>query len=485
MNKPIASLCIILAAVASGAKALDFDFSLSANAGTETKNALYPELDIKASHQNSGFSFLWDVGMDGSGRYGSLFGNAFGFGTVIVKEGGMTWDNGGSISASLGKLALRDEIETPYSLALSSLGNSALTMSFRYEDDRFFFSDHWFALNYDSAGTFLAGDGTAGTPLAWPDRSAVVKSYGFKTGDVRWGFQDIIIYTNLDYGSGGSRGPLIDLEYFINPAPAFLIQYANTSLDAPWRKSGSLNDNSLMGFFGTWKRDNMVFDAQFLVDDFNMNRFLHPHAYQNPDKIAWTIGGSMETEYGSFRFDHAGATQYTFATSGGGGQDNLAYGYTYYPDTEFTMGGVYQAIDPETNYVGYLHGENNLAFMASWKNKFEAFTASSSLELTLSGSKSPANSWGPLTSFPDGTHLLDESPIEKKLVLAAQVDYPWKDFIFFASGKLGFVWNRLKLTAVSGAKPRSIDNGIPYYKPSDENGIIATLTLGGTWSLKN
>ena len=74
--------------------------------------------------------------------------------------------------------------------------------------------------------------------------------------------------------------------------------------------------------------------------------------------------------------------------------------------------------------------------------------------------------------------------LEKKLVVGASADYRWRDFTFFASGRLGYVWNRLKLSQVSGEVPGSIDNGIPYYKPSDENALIGSITIGGSWSLK-
>jgi hypothetical protein len=415
----IVSLIVLAAAVSAGrAYAFELGLGASGTASTETQNHFYPELDASAAHQGENFGFVWDIGVDGSGSYGSLFGGGFGYSTVVIREGGLTW-KGGPLSIGLGKLELRDEVDSPYSLALSSLHNKALTISLRYEDDRFFFSDRWFALNYDSgqsyatdAGAGNGGTGTKSTQVQWPDRSSVVKSYGIKVGDFHFGFQDIIVYTNLDYGSSADqRGPLFDAEYFLNPAPGFLIQYALTRLDSPWQKSSALNDNSILGFFGTWQRGDFTADAQFLVDDFNMNRILHPGSYQNPDKIAWTIGGSMDTQFGKFRFDHAGATRYMFSSGAYADEDNLAYGYTFYPDTEFLLGDTMRAIDPESNYVGYLHGENNIAFMGSWTNGFGPLDASASLELIFSGSKTPANPWGALTSFPDGTAWLNDSTI--------------------------------------------------------------------------
>jgi len=487
----IASFIILSAALAArGAYAFDITLAAAGAGSTETTHALYPTLEARVSHEGSNFGFVWDIAADGSGDYGSLFGGADGYTTVLIKEGGVTW-KGGPLSLALGKLALRDEVDSPYSLALSGKGNDALTGMFRYEDDRFFFSDTWFALNYDSAGTFIDGNGSnkdrfgaaisGSITIAWPDRSSVIKSYGIKAGDLRLGFQDIIIYTDLNYGSK-QRGPLFDLEYFINPVPGFLTQYALTRMDSPWEKDSALNDNSLMGFFGTWKSGIYSADAQILVDDFNMNRYLHPNSSQNPDKLAWTVGGSIETDYGTFRFDHAGATKYTFTSSGYGGQDNLAYGYTFYPDTEFLMGGAYTQIDPESNYVGYLHGENNLAFMGSWANKFGQLSASANLELTISGSKSPANPWGPDSESPSGTKLLNDPVLEKKLVVGASAEYAWSSFKLFATGKVGYVWNRLELASV-GEVDHSLNNGLELYKPSSENALIGCLTLGGSWSL--
>lgn len=473
----------LLAPLAAGAFALEFDVTGMAVAGTDdglpmgtTRNA-YPDFDLTISHQGTnGFDFIWDMGSDDSGRYKTMFNGNFGYkliGSVLVKQGGLSWKNG-DFSLEAGRLTLHDDVDSPYSIAISSMDNSALTGAFHYEDDRFFFTDRWIALNYNSGQTYADGN-------YWPDRSEVYKSYGLKFGDFRFGFQDIVVFTDLNTdGSGGnSREPLFDAEYFLDPAPAFMLQYALAD-----SVSGGSNDNSLMGFYGTWTKDDYTLDAQFIVDDIDMNAILNPSGYQNPNKFAWTIGGSWKTDYGTFRFDHAGATKYTFEPTGIGSEYNDGYGYTYYPDTEYSLNGSMSTIDPESNMVGYLNGENNIAFMASWTKPMGAFVPSASLEFRVTGEQSPANPWAEATSFPSGTHLLDDPVLEKRVVLNGSASYSWNDFRFFASGKLGFAWNKLQLTAVAGEVNNSFANGIEIFEPSSQDGLIAAITIGATWVFK-
>jgi hypothetical protein len=271
----------------------------------------------------------------------------------------------------------------------------------------------------------------------------------------------------------------------LNPAPGFFIQYVDTNMDTPWKKSISLNDNSILGFFCDWKRGDLGLDAQFLVDDINMNRFFNPSAEQNPDKIAWTVGGSWVTELGTFRVDQAGALKYTFEPFGSS-SGNTAYGYSFYPDTEFLLNGSYSAIDIEGNNVGYIHGENNAAFMASWERRLGAISARANLELTLTGSQSPANPWHEYLDWTEGgqgTKWLDEAVLEKRLVASGRADLAIGDFGVFVTATLGYVWNKLELSR-GGVLDGSLLNGIPIYKPSSEDRAIAALTLGGSWSLR-
>jgi hypothetical protein len=480
----------VMTLLAASAFAFEIEFSAGLGADTETPAPVYPMIDFALTHAAGGLGFDWDIGIVGDGKYGGLMGQTLGGAglTVLIRRGGVSWSSD-RLLASFGKLPMNDEVDSPYSLVLSSLGNPALNALVRYEGDGFFFSDRWIALNYDSSNTLYEGDGV--TPalvrVAWPDRSAVIKSYGYETGGLRLGFQDIAVFSDYYYGSP-QRGPLFDASYFLIPAPSFFIQYARTSIDSPWQVGDGLNDNSIMSFFLEWKKGKLGAQAQLLVDDFNLNRFIHPSAFQNPDKVAWAFGCSMETGAGTFRFDQAGATKYTFAPAGYGGIDNLTYGYSFYPGTEYDLDGELAPIDPEAMYVGYKNGENNAAFMFSWINPPGGLLSlRGGLEFTLSGSKSPANPWHEYSTWSqggEGAKWLDEAVLEKKVVLSGKAECALGDFRIFASGSLGYVWNRLKLAAVAGEVRDSVDNGIPLYKPSSENGVVASLTLGGSWAWK-
>jgi hypothetical protein len=170
----------------------------------ETRVPAYVDLDARVTHEAGGFGMLWDLGTSGSGEYGKLFGGGFGYESVLIHEGGFSLAKG-HFSIAAGKLAMHDELDSPYSLALSGAGNAALNLLFRYEDERFFFSDRWIALNYDSGQSF----GPIGA--SWPDRSAVLKSYGLKFGEFRFGFQDISVYTNLGYGYASDRSSILNI----------------------------------------------------------------------------------------------------------------------------------------------------------------------------------------------------------------------------------------------------------------------------------
>ena len=479
----ILALAAALAAAALPLAALEFAPRASLTASTETNESVWAEAGLSVTHEAAGFEFSCDGSVDTSGTYGGFFGGGFGTGnlSILVNEGGLRW-KGDRLSLEAGKLALRDVVDSPYSLFLSGRGNEALTAEVRYEDGGFFFRDRWIALNYDSENA----DASKGS---WPDRSAVLKTYGVKVGEFRAGFQDLVVYTG-ESRMADDRGPLFDAEYFLNPMPGVLLQFTGTSMDAPWEKNSRIDDNSITGFFVAWEREGLSADAQILIDDFNMNRFLSPGSYQNPDKLAWTAGASMDTPYGRFRLDHAGATAYTFSASSGHEADNpvLDYGYTFYPAASFDIDGSAQTISPESNYVGYLHGENNLAFMASWFDRLGAIDAAASLELVLSGSKCPQDPWHELSSFPDGTRFLDDSVLEKRLLLSGKA--MWRlggGFEFFATGSVGYVWNKLalkNLAVVADDGSVSATETVAVYVPSEESAAIGSLKLGGLWRLK-
>ena len=138
--------------------ALDVTLDGSATLGTESPNPYWAAMDIRASHAVSDFSFLWDISVSTDGSYGGLFSGRLGLGgvTLRVQEGGLAWKRD-KLTIQAGKLAMHDEIDSPYSLFLSSRGNSVPGLFFSYEDEQFFFNDRWAALNYNSADQACGG----------------------------------------------------------------------------------------------------------------------------------------------------------------------------------------------------------------------------------------------------------------------------------------------------------------------------------------
>lgn len=304
------------------------------------------------------------------------------------------------IGVRLGPLALRggrfahdDVLDAPYSLFVSSRDLHVPLAEISYSDGVFSYLSRWIGLTMYSA-------------LAYPNRGAVVKWYGLDLGAVSFGFQDAVVYTNR----------VFDFEYFVSPIPGFFTQYTQTGVDAPWRRAG--NDNSIMGFYGRYEARTLDVSAQVLIDDANSNFLFDPQGVANPFKMAWMLAAGLDTAAGRFSFDHAGATKYTFQPFGSPGY--LApYGYTYIPDTAYDVDGERRAIDYQDNAIGYLYGENNLAFRLSWSRPFSFGALSAFLEYRVSGSKSPANPWHDFLWYAEGgegTRLLDEELLEHRLL---------------------------------------------------------------------
>jgi hypothetical protein len=184
-----------------------------------------------------------------------------------------------------------------------------------------------------------------------------------------------------------------------------------------------------------------------------MNRFLNPEGTQNPDKLAWSFGGDFYTEYGKFGLHHGGATKYTFSQP-----ENDPYSYTYYPDLLYNYNGEVP-ISREDNYIGYIHGENNLAFMVDYHNKFfEDYEYSASVEYSITGSQSPIDPWHELTNYNEGTFLLDEEILEHSLIFKNNIDMSLKYFDLGFGFTLGKIKNQLQLEKIE-------ESGRPIFKP--------------------
>jgi hypothetical protein len=449
-------LVVLLLLASLSGFCLEADFSGTETVTTDPQLMQYQQFTASLSHDLEPFHFIGSLLASNDGKYKTSFSDSFWAGYYfMLMDGGLSFDLE-PFHLRVGRLGHADFVCSPYSLFISSNPNRAVLAEFSYDDGRFFYLDRWLQLNYRSA-------------LYPEDRGANYKVYGVHAGNLRFGFQDSVVYTGRSF----------DPEFFFNPSPGFFLQYTNTLAGNPWQQTG--NDNSILGFFVDYTAaDAWYAYAQILVDDINANRIINPTSYQNPDKVAWSLGGRLQTDFGTFGLYHAGATKYTFEPFGAAGLDTR-YGYTYYPDTTYpSIDGGKGSILNEENYIGYLNGENNLSFKAEYSAAPYGFALQAGLEFQLSGSKSPANPWHELWSWEEGgqgTKFLDDPVLEKRLTGSLLVKKPLGNWTFSLDGMLGYAWNALELTNATITDP-SVGNDIWIWKPSTGNKLIAELGLG-------
>ena len=376
----------------------------------------------------------------------------------FINAGGMVLDFG-PLQLSGGRLPHRDLLDSPYSLFISSQAHPDIMADITFRGGPFLYETRWVRLNT----RLLDGD---------PDRGANYKVFAVQLGDWRFGLQDSAVYVDRAF----------DEEYFFSPIPNIVTQMVNNHSGKPWGQDS--NDNSIMGLFVERRRPDDYLYAQWLVDDINLD-FLVPSFLRDefgykkiPQKMAWSIGGSWRFPFGRLGFYHAGATKYTFQSLR---LDN-PYSYTYYQDVEYALkDGTPMTLSEEDNYVGYLHGENNLAFLVDFARPLGPLGITASLEYVVSGSKSPANPWHEFDGVDDtdrGTHLLDDPVLEHKIVGTAAVTWPWRNWTFYTLVKLGGAFNRLAPVEDVPGEPK-------IYRPQPgEHAPIYAWTLGASYLWK-
>ncbi len=473
----------------SGGTVLNLGMAGGYRLGEEDSYANGPVVrpSIGFDYSSEYFELFADLAVESSKKYGPAKANVPGgnFANLwfdMVRGGLRT--HLGPFMLEAGRFPHYDVIDSPYSLFENSKGNSSLLLTLRYEGDFFFFQSRWLSLNYmggmaTPAWSTANGQATDG----FPDRGANIRVYGFKLGDqMRFGFQDAAVYTGRNF----------DLEYFLNPIPAYFVQYAKTNLGRPW--ATGWNEKYNVGMFWDWTRpDGLSLNAQLMVADFNV-KAIAPSTTSNPWKLAWTLGGRKETSIGSFGLYNAGATRYIYEpiTMGSAKEMHVvAYGYTYYPDTRFDWSnqgnGDYQAIAIEDNAIGYKYGENNLAFQGDWMDRLFGLDLYAGLELRIAGSNSPANPWGNLASHPYGTKMLNESVLEKRILATFSVGKQIGDWRLS-----GTVTGGVALDALGLAAPAPSSDPDPLwtqplwiYRPQEGvNKLILKLMFAATYSWK-
>lgn len=391
-------------------------------------------------------------------------GSLLGYYTVM--NGGYLDFSYDDFQFTIGQKEHTDFIQSDYSLFISGNENPAFIADFIYDGDFIYYETRWIRLNERSSQVNNEGE-------LYLDRGANYKTYALKLGDFRLGFQDAAVYLERAF----------DLEYFINPLPQYFIQYNKIGAGRPWGTTS--NGNNMIGAFLDYTRDDKYFYAQYLMDDFNLH-WLLPDTSYNPNKMAYALGGRIDSEYGTFTFDAALAFKYTFEATYANDTDysTYPYEYTYYPASTFYNYGEEGIISYIDNYVGYKYGENNLALRADYSNVLNIISEmpidyTVGLEYIISGSKSPSNPWHELSWHTNtGTKFLDDDVLENTIKSNIECGADFGNFTFAMGLIFGYVFNELQLTEVVAAEA-------PIFVPiAGNNRWIVDFSIGVGYSYK-
>ncbi len=469
-----------------------------------THDKLYDELGMVAEYDTSLFRLYMDLSLINDGKYEPEEPLPRGY-DFNLRQGTVEL-NYRPLSLLAGRTPHSDEIDSPYSMFISSWEIPAMVVSFNYDDSFFFYETRWISLNQNPKWyrtpepIYPYEDYPSSPPIFDPDdppapgdpddpdvyyrpldRGANYKVYGIRLGDWRLGMQESVVYINQTFYP----------EYFFSPLPMFFTQLVNSSAGKPWTQID--DENSHVGFFVDVTRPHYYAYLQFLMGDFNLGAFVPGSDYRHPHKLGWSLGGARDFSFGRLGLYHAGALKYTFAATSANSENYSMkrYEYTYYPAVEYLFDGEPRALDYRDNYIGYLYGENNLAFMATYEGDVNDYWVEGSAEFVVSGSKSPANPWHEYRGHPGRygsdrvVHLLDESPLEKTVRVSSSIGRSFGRWDLKASAMIGAVFNELEVVPVE--QPEDDDehqdeNQPGLYKPSDHNRLLFEFFIGARYN---
>ena len=449
-----------------------------------TKRGLSPKLGVSLDMDAGFFGIIADLSANMDGKYAPDLADIPGgmpFETYFFLEQGGVFSQLGPVNLKAGRFKHYDAVDTPYSLFINSNGISSNILEIGFDDGTFSYESRWIELNHDSHMNTPAWLFNGG----YPERGANVKTYSWRLGEMRIGFQDAAVYTGRNF----------DLEYFLNPIPQYFIQYGKGTVGRPWTTQS--DENNIIGLFWTWNQPGYFsLLAQFLMDDFNLH-FLLPESTWNPWQAAFSLGGRLETDAGSFGLYIAGATKYTFEPSEMEGvsvndeQMAVSYGYSYFPETRFDFTGVDGAnptgvIAIEDNMLGYEYGQNNVAVQTDWRGKSADFDMHAALEFRLAGANSPANPWHDLTNDPqDGTHWFDDPVLEKRILAGFSASRDFGDWTVQMKISGGVAFDAMELRAPTTSTGSLADQKIWIWEPlSGNNKLLLSICIGGSYSWK-
>jgi hypothetical protein len=265
--------------------------------------------------------------------------------------------------------------------------------------------------------------------------------------------------------------------------PQYFTQYLRNIDGRPWTTGGT--DKYQMGLFAEWKQPDRDAYVQLQMADFNVH-FLNPSVFpNNPAKYAWSIGGHIQNDWGRWGLFHAGATKFMYEplTMGAGDQAVRDFNNSYYPDTVYPLNGNFVPIDLETNQIGYIYGENNVALLATWDQSFlnDTLMLGASLEFVLAGNNSPANPWQDAAGQDEmGTQLLNDPLLSKTIKSKFRAELNQGPLTYSVDLLVGETFNALELRDPSNTQASwsAVDRLVQIWKPSNENKTLLTLVFG-------
>ena len=477
-------------------ESLALEFSLSGTLqrdyamldGQRPPKAFYDTTQAVLDYRLDNFSLFVDWAMIDDERYDPS--EVYMLGRYLYINDAHVAYEGERFALKTGRSVQEDVVDTPYSLFVSSEPVPAIQAEARYTGDRFFYSTRWVRLNHRSEQTYFgSGDDPGG--LRWVDRGANFHVYGLQFGEWRFGLQESAVYLDDSFNA----------EFFVSPMIMYFTQLVIDEGAKPWQENA--NSKHLIGFFVDRTKQDGYFASQILIDDINGD-ILPGVDNRNQNRLAWTVGGYRDFDFGRLGLYHGGATKDTFGptyTADRGQSDDEyepgelplyystnPYPYTYYPAVQYPLDdGTPMPIDYRDNYIGYKYGENTLSFLLDYENAFATGTEQevslyAALEWVMNGAKSPANPWHEYDHWSEigpATRLLDDT-VEHILTVRGAVERPIElfgvPFSVFADAEVGVAFNAMALEPATEA--RAATEPWIYRPQKGEHEPLMNLTLG-------
>jgi hypothetical protein len=397
--------------------------------------------------------------------------SSVGGGLYLMMNEGYTKIKEGALSFTGGYLRAKGTVDTPYDALVNGNRIGSLGADLYYENGGFTYESRWICVNMNSIWTYGSDYGSGMATEPWADRGVNYRAFSYDFGKLRLGYEESAIYLGRSF----------DALYFLSPMPAILTNtLVNQAVANPWVEDS--NDGCIMGLFGEYRLDDLYLEAQFEIDDINIPYFIA----SNEDKFAWSLGGKWKTQYGTFSFYHGGATQYTYeATYGVANTANVyPYQYTYYP---LTSDSGSMLLDITDNSIGFMYGENSLAFKVGYQNTLfpdfqGGFALDTAFEYVLNGEKSPDNPWGTYESCNDIPYRIGlfngDSVLEQRLIASASVAKSFGEWKIKVGLTIGEILNCLGVESLVSGEPA-------FYVPQDgTNRFVFEISLAGSYRLK-